>query len=608
MAIDTTFDRTDQTPGVRRLASVEPGAPAPMRTCIVKNETARRIKIERVGADNGNGLIIHPFGSRTISQGMLDHFDYEPWREQNLISVQEISHDDIELKYALPGCLMLLLLIFLLVSIPTAIFAPSVADWRTVGIGVAGVVILIVIGYVRAIRSATSTGEKEVDTQSPWRERGKQLLAWLAFLPSLIIVFTIGLGLPSAIVYFFAGGNDLLSQSSGSQLVVLGRGLQLGYIAIASTLPALMYFMFRRQRLEKLRDSFIREVMLLDPNVQTITEAKTKYGLLLDSMYGSATTPLDPLPIFVSTTLMTLGWMLTLLPIEQGPTYNVDSLITVFTPLASPLNYGFLGTYFFALNMVFRGYVRADLTTKTYTHISIRFLMTTILVWTVSSLPGLFNGEEAASSPGMLALAFVIGIFPDTGIALILDVYKKAFGSLIKTQEDHPLTNLEGINLYDRARLLEEGIENIQNLVYHNLIELIARTRIPTARLVDVFDQAILYLHLGLETDKVRAVRQLLREYGIRTATDVQEACKHPEFLELLKSNASDVADKLTVINYTLADEEWMPYLRQWRRFTTRVELVASVTDFYALDETHHDPQGTSPQSPVERHSGKPVS
>jgi hypothetical protein len=62
--------------------------------------------------------------------------------------------------------------------------------------------------------------------------------------------------------------------------------------------------------------------------------------------------------------------------------------------------------------------------------------------------------------------------------------------------ERDPLTELEGVNLYDRARLSEEGVDNIENLAHHNMIHLLVQTRIPVSRLVDMFDQAILYLHL----------------------------------------------------------------------------------------------------------------
>jgi hypothetical protein len=46
------------------------------------------------------------------------------------------------------------------------------------------------------------------------------------------------------------------------------------------------------------------------------------------------------------------------------------------------------------------------------------------------------------------------------------------------------------------ARLLEEGIEDMQSLATANFVDVILHTRVPVGRLVDWVDQAHLYLHL----------------------------------------------------------------------------------------------------------------
>ncbi len=58
------------------------------------------------------------------------------------------------------------------------------------------------------------------------------------------------------------------------------------------------------------------------------------------------------------------------------------------------------------------------------------------------------------------------------------------------------LTDLEGIDIYDRTRLQSEGVTDIHALAHSDLVELMLRTRIPISQLVDWTDQAILYLHL----------------------------------------------------------------------------------------------------------------
>jgi hypothetical protein len=119
------------------------------------------------------------------------------------------------------------------------------------------------------------------------------------------------------------------------------------------------------------------------------------------------------------------------------------------------------------------------------------------------------------------------------------------------------------------ARLLEEGIEDMQSLATANFVDVILHTRVPVGRLVDWVDQAHLYLHLdrlegtwrerkhakagkapqngdsqsqpkppghpdhlpaiaaGSVTESSRAgskTRTALRQFGIRKATDLLKA------------------------------------------------------------------------------------
>ena len=171
---------------------------------------------------------------------------------------------------------------------------------------------------------------------------------------------------------------------------------------------------------------------------------------------------------------------------------------------------------------------------------------------------------------------------------------RKAIPSL---HEKQTLDELEGVSLYDRTRPLEEGIENIENLAHHDLIDLVLHTRLPVPRLVDWVDQAILYLHLGIEEreapkegvakeDIGRRNLQLLREHGIRNATGLERAVGVMKKVKDQDGNEEEIEDekagdgllpllgevtsgspRLAVILRTLSGEQWMPHLRQWRKF-----------------------------------------
>jgi hypothetical protein len=200
----------------------------------------------------------------------------------------------------------------------------------------------------------------------------------------------------------------------------------------------------------------------------------------------------------------------------------------------------------------------------------------------------------------LLLLVFFVGIVPETGTTVIqeyLRSQKWLKNRVPSLEERHPLNLLEGISLYDRARLLEEGIENIENLVHHDLIDLMLQTRIPVPRLVDWTDQGILYLHLvpatepessSTEDEEKKAESaasslQTLRKYGIRTATDLERACEAAKarddearatgeaskelehLLGVLDDAPGAKVKRLQVILDTLKDDEWLAHIHHWR-------------------------------------------
>ena len=124
-----------------------------------------------------------------------------------------------------------------------------------------------------------------------------------------------------------------------------------------------------------------------------------------------------------------------------------------------------------------------------------------------------------------------------------------------------PLTNLQGIDLYDRTRLASEGVTNVEALAHHDLVELMLLTRIPVPRLVDWTDQAILHLHVD-ESD-----RATLRRYGIRTASDLvhayASASDKDEFVKILDGRGGK-PKRLEVIVEAMKDEAWMDNIRFW--------------------------------------------
>jgi hypothetical protein len=582
----------------------------PDKFYVVENKTARSIQIAPTEAASDLApLIIPPFGARRITETQYHRFDFRWWEDPGLIV--SLPEPPLEQRKALSAAE------FRVYTVVAAVL---------VGVGVLGVIlpgildqIGILPGILPGIRNLLRGGfplfllfviaaplvlaAVYLVQRRTWFSQGGRALALGLVAVSVIAVGAIG---PALIMMSFIP--DAIN--------VTGRMMQMVFVVIAALLPALLYFLYDRQKVSIVSKTFYREIVLLDPAIHTSADAEAKYGHLINEVYGDKSAGYYlanvGLPITLSSVLIALGWLLILLPIMPKPPLGLADFFNLVEPQPSALSFGFLGAYFFALNMVFRRYVRSDLTPKAYSHITVRLLVTTILVWAVSVLPN----PQFKQSSVLLIMAFCIGVVPETGIKVIQEFMRKTVGRFSASLDERdPLTNLEGIDLYDRARLSEEGVENIENLAYDNLIDLLVQTRIPARRLADMVDQAILYLHLrgsappvppaSNSSDQLPAAAattahepvlalEYLRGYGIRTATDLMhvwrtKAKQGPsDFEEVLKAQSPDFAARVNVIVNALEDADWMPQLLYRRAQVTQLheKPVANPKEFFEIETT----------------------
>ncbi|MCP5053101.1 MAG: hypothetical protein GY940_38395 [bacterium] len=357
-------------------------------------------------------------------------------------------------------------------------------------------------------------------------------------------------------------------KANNPQLLLI-RLFQFIFIVILTVLPMLLYFQFERQQVNTIKERFLREIMLFNPSVRTIDDAGLIYGDLLNEVSGKQrqySLLTTARPVLLATILISLGWLFTLSPI--GNLSTISNISQSITPSPSVIGFAFLGGYMFALGLIFRRYLRGDLSPKAYTHITVRILIAIIVALVVKvSVPDL---------KGMIYLfSFFVGVFPESGVTYLNELFKKATGFLFPGIEgEHLITELDGVSIYDRARFMEEGVENVESLAHSNLVELMLRTRIPTPRLVDLVDQAILYLHVrGKAPDSDKDALQLLKENGIRTATDLiytyRPSCNvEPDksLLNLLGPGKDEKPQRLKIILNALVDDEWLQYLWIWRQ------------------------------------------
>ena len=314
--------------------------------------------------------------------------------------------------------------------------------------------------------------------------------------------------------------------------------------------------------------------------------------------------------MIVATILLVVGWFLiistTRIPplVERGSELTWPSgsfpVTAFFRPDLSLVGYAFLGAYVFTLFHVIRGYQRRDLHPKSYNTVVVRILGAYVMALVVSVV---WDG------PGAEVMMFFVGFMPQSALVWLREKLsqRRSLWGAVPLEELAPLTELEGIDLYDRTRLAEEGVNNIEALAHADIVDLMSTTRIAAAALVDWADQAILYLRVGGDAgarDKAATSKRSndaagpsgvqppdarqnlfhLRRYGIRTATDLLQAYdqairrgggdhgKEQAEVEALRT-ALELPSKpenapispIQMIIDTLPDEEWFTQIRNWR-------------------------------------------
>jgi hypothetical protein len=353
-------------------------------------------------------------------------------------------------------------------------------------------------------------------------------------------------------------------------------GLAIALVAgwLLSLLPGWIYIRYLRERVASLWDEYVlnlhrlaqdRPRHLPKPPVNSsffvawsndggeiLAEQQNIYRQKFDAYYGRSTSDRTKdgpikietlIPVFLVTAMFAVCWTAVL--------WYPSSILTP-TSVWDILKFAFLGVYIFSVLILIRRYLQSDLRPSTYTSVILRTIVVLVLAAAVSKL------LPTNSLRSLALIVFVVGFFPLSGILALQRVAAAALRAFVPQQpRDYPLSQLDGLSLWYESRLVDEGIEDMQNLATANLVDVILHTRVPVGRLVDWVDQAVLYLHLdGIDRDplehsrnglgdkndrsaisqgsvmhKSRArTRTALRQLGIRTATDLLKAFPPQQF------------------------------------------------------------------------------
>ncbi len=278
------------------------------------------------------------------------------------------------------------------------------------------------------------------------------------------------------------------------------------------------------------------------------------------------------IPVFVATGLIAIGWFLYLPPQEHAG--EQSDLMAVLAVNPNPILYGFIGAYFFSLQMLFRRFVTNDLRAKAFVGVSMRIVLSILGSWVLFMILAV----QAIPAPTeMLALlAFVVGAFPTVLWRMARTAASKVTGQWLPSIDSSlPVRELDGLTVWHQARLEEEDIENAYNMANADIIELLLHTRIPADRAIDWIDQAMLLSCISPEeedSDNYRQKRVTLKNHGICTASSIAEIYpKNYGFTEISTSrlkheNISDSALSLiSATSYAVHNFTNLHLVRNWK-------------------------------------------
>ncbi|MDX8405378.1 MAG: hypothetical protein R8K50_04425 [Mariprofundus sp.] len=216
----------------------------------------------------------------------------------------------------------------------------------------------------------------------------------------------------------------------------------------------------------------------------------------------------------------------------------------------------FMGSYIWSIQSLFRRLSTVDLTPAAYYAVGIRIIFSVFVglliyyLFAGGDITSVANKNNLYDSPSGLALyAFFAGMFPQRALQYIQDKIQFSNTNDHLMADPLPLQMIEGIDLFERTRFVEVGIDNAQNLAKSNFIELIIKTPFNPREIIDWIGQARLYLYF--KDDIIH-----LRKAGVRTIFNLYALGKDEGNLETIAQLVKEVPLEKLKIVYAIIEHD----------------------------------------------------
>ncbi|MEO9967808.1 MAG: hypothetical protein ABJF11_18595 [Reichenbachiella sp.] len=242
---------------------------------------------------------------------------------------------------------------------------------------------------------------------------------------------------------------------------------------------------------------------------------------------------------------------------------KADTLQTERRSLAV-IAFAIMGGYVSASQYIYRRFSTIDLTPGSFFSVSLRIVFATLISLMIMFV---LSDTPIVNSNVILVLAFLTGVFPDTGLRVLMEKIT-IFSSKMDDQHiNFPLGKIEGISEMHKIRLNEIGIDNVQNLAQYNFFMLIIKTPFAVRTLLDWVAQAKLQLEFQNQTVE-------LQKIGVRNVLDYMDALVgHPDrFKEI--STICDINELALKVNFeNIQNDESVSLLMHFRNNLEKLNM-----------------------------------